>query len=469
MDIPTYAEEQASAKVKTRAFYQAAWRWHFYAGLYVIPFMLMLAVTGLIMVYFNSIETRFGERIYVTQGEEMTTPAQQAQAVQQAYPDGTVNQYIPPADLDRTALFQVATDKGALIVAVDPYRNEVLNAVNKEETWYNFASDIHGTLLIGDLGDRLIEIAASFAIILIVTGLYLWWPREGRTGGVLWPDLSQRGRALWKELHVTSGFYISALLLFFLISGLAWAGIWGGQFVQAWSTFPAEKWDNVPLSDETHASLNHGGAIKEVPWGLELTKMPMSGSSAGVEGLPEGTPVNLSTVDHLARAVGFGPQYRINLPGDKTGVYTITADSWDGDTETPTGDRTLHVDQYTGKILAEVTYDDYAPFAKYMAVSTALHQGDMGWWNTIMNALFCLTVIFLCVSGVVMWWKRRPSGAKRLVAPPLPANLPLWKGAVFLMLALSFAFPMAGLTLLAVLAFDLLILSFVKPLKTVLQ
>jgi hypothetical protein len=37
--------------------------------------------------------------------------------------------------------------------------------------------------------------------------------------------------------------------------------------VQAWNTFPAEKWDAVPLSDATHAEMNHGAA-KEVPWTL---------------------------------------------------------------------------------------------------------------------------------------------------------------------------------------------------------
>jgi len=26
--------------------YFATWRWHFHAGLYVIPFLLMLAITG---------------------------------------------------------------------------------------------------------------------------------------------------------------------------------------------------------------------------------------------------------------------------------------------------------------------------------------------------------------------------------------------------------------------------------------
>lgn len=31
-------------------FYRAVWRWHFYAGLFVIPFILMLSVTGIIVM-----------------------------------------------------------------------------------------------------------------------------------------------------------------------------------------------------------------------------------------------------------------------------------------------------------------------------------------------------------------------------------------------------------------------------------
>jgi len=27
--------------------YRAIWRWHFYAGLFVVPFLMMLAITGL--------------------------------------------------------------------------------------------------------------------------------------------------------------------------------------------------------------------------------------------------------------------------------------------------------------------------------------------------------------------------------------------------------------------------------------
>ncbi len=167
----------------------------------------------------------------------------------------------------------------------------------------------------------------------------------------------------------------------------------------------------------------------------------------------------------LARAIGFDRQFRINLPQDATGVYTISADSMSGDTTDPTGDRTVHVDQYSGAILAKVGFADYGLAAQSMAVGIALHQGDMGLWNILVNTVFCAAIIFISISGVVMWWKRRPAGALRLAPPPLPVNLPLWKGAVFIALFLSLTFPLVGLTLLAAMALDLLLLSRIPALK----
>ena len=36
--------------------YRAVWRWHFYAGLLVLPFMLILAVTGAIYLFHTEID-----------------------------------------------------------------------------------------------------------------------------------------------------------------------------------------------------------------------------------------------------------------------------------------------------------------------------------------------------------------------------------------------------------------------------
>lgn len=117
--------------------------------------------------------------------------------------------------------------------------------------------------------------------------------------------------------------------------------------MQAWSTFPAEKWNNVPLSDKTHADLNPG--YKLMPWAIEKTPLPLSGSLAGSDGLAEGVPV---TID--------------------TGVWTLNRDSMSLDSTNPLQDRTVHIDQYTGKILADVGFADYSVPGKTMAVGMAV-------------------------------------------------------------------------------------------------
>lgn len=435
--------------------YRAAWRWHFYAGLYVIPFFIMLATTGLLMMWIAFIDGRDGERTSVVPQDTPLAVSVQAQAALEAFPNSTLVQYVAPRADDLAALFRVGTDDGAMMVVLDPYTAEVLETFPRRSGIYDLMDNIHGSILLGVTGDRMIEVAASLGLILIATGLFMWWPRSG-SKAELKPKLSAHGRGFWKSLHSVAGFWSAAMLVVFLISGLAWAGVWGEKMVQAWSSFPAEKW-GAPMSDVTHASMNDGP--KEVPWVLELTPMPASGSLAGSEGLMPDVPVTLDSMDALARAIGFEARYQLNLPKGETGVWTMSRDSMSTDSANPMSDRTVHVDRYTGKILADVRFAEYSLMGKAMAVGIAFHMGTVGLWVVVLNSVFCLSIIFLCVSGAVMWWKRRPAGQRGLVPPPAPRDMPLWKGAVCLALVLCMAFPMAGIAVILALAVDLAILS----------
>lgn len=467
--VSDFSSAKANSPDLSRRFYITAWRWHFYAGLYVAPFMIMLAVTGLIMLWTATLFGRDGEKIYAVEPQaSLASVSAQAGAATLEIP-GQIVQYIAPRPPEQAALFRINQGESSFMVAVDPYRAKVLGHWDRRDGLYDLADKIHGTLLIGDFGDRLIEIAAGFGIVLVVTGLYLWWPRDGRgLGSVLVPQLAARGRQLWKSLHLTIGVYASLFLVVFLLSGLTWAGIWGEKFTQAWSTFPAEKWDNVPLSDKTHASMNHDG-VKQVPWTLEQTPMPASGSDAGVTGTPEGQPVTLDAIVALARTLGFDQRFQLAFPGDETAVWTISRDTMSNDSANPLLDRTVHVDQYTGRILADVSFGDYGAAGKAMAAGIAFHEGDIGLWNLVLVTVFCLSIIFLSVSGFVMWWKRRPKGAARLVAPTVGEPGPLWKTGALVMLGTALLFPLSGAVLLALLILDLLVFRHIKPLKKALS
>lgn len=466
MSISAAAPARASSSSR---FYAAAWRWHFYAGLFVVPFLTILAVTGLVMVYFTGFQSRLGNLVYVQPHNSTQTVTAQAKAVLVQFPDATLKEYIAPKDKDLAAWFIVARGGATEAVAVDPYTARVVQSVDKESTGFAWARNIHASLLLGDAGKRIMEVAAGLGMVMIVTGLYLFWPRNGGTWArALVPEWRATGRRWWKSLHSSIGLWISVVLFSFLLTGMSWTAVWGGKFVQPWGTFPAAKWDAVPTSDLTHATLNSAG-IRDVPWGLEQTPLPQSGSDAGVLGVAAGEPVNLDGVAALAHRLGFAGQYHINLPHDEKGVYTVSADTMSGDLTNPFKDRTVHVDRYTGRVLADVAFADYSVVAKGMAIGIALHQGDIGLWSAWANILACLAIVLLCASGVVMWWIRRPQGSGRLVAPTVPAQAPLWTGGALVMVITGLAFPLAGAVLLAVVLLDWLLISRVPALKNALS
>ena len=370
------------------------------------------------------------------------------------------------------------------------YTGEVVGEIPRSDSLYQLANDIHGTLLIGDWGDYLIGVAISLSILLLISGIYLCLPRDNASrAGFLKLRFGSGTRVLMRDLHANIGGTLSFILLLFILSGLSWTGFWGGKLVQAWSTFPAQMWDDIPLSNETHASLNHGSE-EEMPWNLEQTPLPLSQDKPAehvhqVEEASEAhdhskmgedhsqhvlSASNFSIDDVIAKAQSLGfTQYKVNFPRSETGVYTVAANTMGGDIIDPTQDRTTHLDQYSGRILGEVTWQDYNLFAKTLAVGISLHQGDISIINKLLNALFCLAFILVSVTGGVMWWMRRPSGQRKLGTPPKFGDAGLWKTGLVTVVVISVLFPLAGATIVIAMLLDWLLFSRVEKFKTALS
>ena len=129
----------------------------------------------------------------------------------------------------------------------------------------------------------MVELAASWAVVMILTGYYLWWPR-GRRGvaGLLYPRLGARGRLLWRDLHAVAGVWVSVFTLFLLISGLPWAASWGGMLKdvrqagtaitvrQDWTTgSQSEVAERIAANRQEHAGHHRSGGV-EMSEGLYL-------------------------------------------------------------------------------------------------------------------------------------------------------------------------------------------------------
>lgn len=451
----------------TVSFYNLAWRWHFYAGLFVIPFMIMLAVTGSIYLFKPQLDNLlYSDLMQVRPSTRALTADQQLEKVRQAYPQAAVSQYLPPADAGRSAQFVVSLDGRKTNLFLDPYSGQVLGTQDAENNLQAISRSLHGTLLIGTVGDRLIELAAGWAIVLVVSGLYLWWPRGQSMRGVFWPRLANRGRLFWRDLHAVTGFWGSLLLLFMLLTGMTWTGFWGLKFADVWNRFPAAMWNEVPKSEQQARSLNTA-ADQTVAWAVENTPLPVSDPHAAHKGhgtsamTASASQMSLQQVVDTARERGVVPGYSITLPADEKGVFSIAVFADD-----PRNDATLHLDQYSGKVLADIRWQDYGLVAKSVEMGVVLHEGKFfGLLNQLLMFGACLLILLSAVSGLVMWWKRRPQGS--LGVPPLRHDLPLWKTAVVIMIGLGIAFPLVGMSLLAVWALDWLVLSRIGGSKVV--
>jgi uncharacterized iron-regulated membrane protein len=447
------------------SFYNLAWRWHFYAGLFVAPFMVLLALTGIIYLFKPQLDPlMYGDLLTVPAAEHALSADEQLQRAKAAYPRGTLSKYLPPADATSSAQFVMHDGGREMTVFVDPYRGTVLGTQDAKNNLQAIARALHGELMIGTVGDRLIELAAGWGVMLVISGVYLWWPRGKSSSGVLWPRFTTRGRVFWRDLHVVTGFWGAALLLVMLLSGMAWTGFWGKQYAELWNRFPAAMWNAVPTSDQQARVLNTA-TQQTVPWAMENTPMPVSGDHAehmnhgAMHAAPAAPTISLQQVVDLATARKVEPGYSITPPTTAEGVFTVAVFAND-----PRNDATLHVDQYTGKVLADVRWEQYNGVARATETGVMLHEGKMfGWVNQLIVLLICLMILLSAVSGVVIWWKRRPAGG--LGVPPLRHDLPKWKTAMVIMLGLAIIFPLVGASLIVVWALDRLLLSrlFAQP------
>jgi uncharacterized iron-regulated membrane protein len=468
-----------AAPGRVRRLHLAIWRWHFYAGVCVLSFTFVLALSGLAMLASEPLDRHLHAHLFqVTSGGTRLSASDQAAAVSAAYPDADLVTFRAASSSEESTRIDVVPSHApsahdghsvpdSVSVFVDPHTGDMLGELRSDDTLYAWAKKLHGTLLLGTAGDYVIEIAAGLGVLLIATGLYLWWPRESRTlRGALLPPIDGNGRHRWRDLHGAVGAWIAPLLLFFFVSGLAWTPFWGGELVQAWSSLPSEQFD-APVSDATHASLDHG-AHQQIPWAVAQTPLPAAGSHRGAPGIRADGPIGLDDVTTYARAAGL-KVFRVHWPRADRGVWTIASTTIAGDTRDLGGDRIIHLDPVTGNVLAEIRFGDYSPMGKLMAAGIPLHQADTGIVNLAVNVLFCVAVLGMGAAALAAWWARRPTGARRLVPPPMPRDGRVWSGAIALMLTLSLAFPLAAATIAAVLTIDLLLLSRVSAIRALFQ
>lgn len=442
--------------------YRAVWRWHFYAGLLVLPFMIWLAVTGGLYVFKAQIDGYFHHdlKFVAAAPGDVQTHGEVVAAALAAHP-GTLRKYTAAASPTDSAEVGITSTTGErLSVFVDPHQVKVLGALPDGGSVAWTIRKLHSLKYFSPIARGAIEIAAGWAILLVLTGIYLWWPR-GRKGGVVTVRGKSTQRLFWRDLHAVTGVFVGAVLVFLAITGMPWSVFWGAQ-VNQWANghnfgYPAGVRVQVPMSQQRLAQDGH------TAWSLEQAQVPQSahdghenhGAPAAPAVVPAAAPGALSLDEAMAifAKLGIKPGFTVNPPKGPTGVFTASVYPHDLAQQ-----RVIHIDQFSGKTLIDMGYADYGPLGRWIEWGINIHMGqEFGVPNQALLVVACLAVVLLCVSAGVMWWKRRPTGG--LGVPPLPKNRRVLPTVLVLLAVGGIAFPLVGASLLVMLALDWLWVS----------
>lgn len=410
--------------------YRRFWRWHFWAAFLVIPFVLLQSTTGTLYLWHEEwVDWAYPELRFVEPSQAPASLDAQVAAALASQPHARATTVRVETDPRRSTqvIFGGHHGEGAdalpFPVFVDPYRAHVLGTIPAWQWMPGWSRKIHGGWPLGDAGSWLLELGACWAVVMILTGLYLWWPRDGRGPlAALLPRTHLGVRVLVRDLHAGIAALFSLVILAFLLTALPWTDFWGERVLR-----PVQRALDQP------SPFSRAARARSTP-------------------LPGVTPAGLDEAVALARAQGLGGELEIRLdaPEQADAAASIRSLAPRASQETA-----LAIDRYSRRTLVKTTWADYPPIPRAVAVGVDLHEGTFfGRSNQWLNTAVAAALAWLSVTGFLSWWWRRPRDGRTRLAPParIPVPLPRWAQATGVLLCVTL--PLLGASVLALWLLD---------------
>lgn len=359
---------------------------HLWLGIISGTVVLIVATTGSLLVFEEELEHLFQPSLYY-----VDVPAQTAKLpvsaltadVKTHYPDYRLNAIITEPEANRTVIIMVlkgkTAKKGKLIaVAMNPYTGEMIKAISYNDRFFSVVLRLHRYLCMGEIGKLITGISCSIFVILIITGLVLWWPKR--------QNRKQRFRVKWDasfkrlnwDLHAVFGFYTNILLLFISLTGLVWSYKWVNNLIY----------------------YSFDGSLKAVK-----NKVPKS------------RPVNESSFAYIDKILATTNE-KLTYPGTVSIRFgedslAISAGKLNRTASIDNVSDFLYFQAGTGKLVQERMYADESKGTKVRRMIYPIHTGSLyGWPTKILALIAALTAATLPVSGLLIYLGRKKKKKK---------------------------------------------------------
>lgn len=241
--------------------------------------------------------------------------------------------------------------------------------------------ELHYNLLLGPIGTTLVGIVAIFLLVSVVTGIIVWWPRNGKWGKALSIKRRASAERLNFDIHKTSGIYSAVILLVILFSGV---------------------YMNLP---------------EYVTPIIELFSPAPDWPEDVVSGQPADDAEPITAAEAIARSeqvFNDGELMGLALPQSPEDSFLIRRRAPDEVTHTYPH-RQVWIDQYSGEALAVNDPHTYSAGQKFVEWQYPLHSGEaFGLTGRLIVLASGLVPSVLYVTGFIRWLqKRRAASSKR--------------------------------------------------------
>lgn len=337
-------------------------RVHLWLALLAGGFFVLLGLTGSVIAFESPLDHLLHPRLSFVSSSPRSLPlADILASVRKSYPEQdiiAINFSDSP-----TLSWQVTIPAG--IVCLNPHTGQILGLRTRGETILGLAHDLHVSLAAGNIGRTAIRWCDLAALVLLVSGLTLWWPqrrcRLHRLDGT---------RRSWSDLHNVIG--LLALTFLFLAAGTGALISFENPLRSVLRRFTAPE----PAQPVTLPPTPQSQPFLSPDRALAIASAALPGAHPAQMTMPQ-----------------YGGTYRFSM---------IEPRRFGDDVE-----RSISLDPWSGSVL-EISPTAAPSLADHLvATNEALHTGALfGWSGRLLMALAGLALLPQALTGFIMFWKR---------------------------------------------------------------
>jgi uncharacterized iron-regulated membrane protein len=418
-------------------------RLHFYIGVFVGPFLLVAAASGIAYALSPQLDSMFYAKALYTDQRGPSLPLARQVEIAEGYleHEGTLQAVRPSPGEGLTTRVQFSEPylrpSESRAIFVDPVSGQVLGdhvvyGTSGVLPIRGLIDQFHRGLLLGNVGRLYSELAASWLWVAALGGLALWAIQRRRG--------TRAPRAPLRRWHARAGLFLLVGLLFFSATGLTWSQYAGDKIGVLRSYYG---WSTPSVSTAL-------GAADEMPMGEHAEHM-MHHSPSDPFVID---PAAFDGVLAAARAAGIDAaliEIRPAQAADKAWAVSEIDRRW------PTQVDAVSIDPNDMRVVDHVRFEDYPLAAKLTRWGIDLHMGVLfGLPNQLLLSVFAFGLMVMVGLGYMMWWRRRPT--MHAYQGPLRTFMALGLLAKVTVLSLSvvlgYCLPVLGASLVLFIAID---------------